>query len=271
MTEESNPKESTAAHSDVTLNLAKKESAEHMHGMKELIQEMQKRPLSIKAYHTNHIPPGGKIKTVHFVRHGQGFHNLMADLFISQGREWVQFSKSPSNPYAMPQVLDSPLTHNGRSQAALLRPIVETIPSPQMVVVSPLCRTLQTALIAFRDLPVPFLAHEMVREESGVHLCDKRRPTSDQVQEFPRVDFTLLESEEDLLFRDDARESKMELGERIYLFMEWLESREEEVLAVVSHSGWLLAAFNGVFQCEDDLKGWFQTGELRSVKLAFHR
>ena len=146
-------------------------------------------------------------------------------------------------------------------------------------------RALQTGLIAFEHLlgdgnersynfqrditPVPFLAHEMVREETGVHVCDKRRPKSQQVKEFPMIDFGLITSEEDLLFRTDRRESKAEIGDRIYQFMEWLSEREETCIGISSHSGWLLTAFNGVFECEDSLKAWFQTGELRSVRLVF--
>lgn len=79
-------------HSDVTLALAEKESAEHMHGMETLRHIMIDRSLRIKAYALNdpNAPSGHTIKTVHFVRHGQGFHNLMADLAQEEGREWVQ-------------------------------------------------------------------------------------------------------------------------------------------------------------------------------------
>ena len=53
----------------------------------------------------------------------------------------------------------------------------------------------------------------MVREETGVHICDKRRPKSQQEKEFPMVDFSLIQ-EEDVIFRSDRRESKMEVGDR---------------------------------------------------------
>lgn len=83
---------SLAAHSDVTLTLAKKESAEHMHGMETLRYIMKDRALTIKAYALNdpNAPFGDNVKTVHFVRHGQGFHNFMADLAQEEGRQWVQ-------------------------------------------------------------------------------------------------------------------------------------------------------------------------------------
>lgn len=200
----------------------------------------------------------------------------MADTFSAEGKTWKQFTNSPENPYAMPEILDAPLTEKGRQQAIKLQPRVQALETkPELVVFSPNCRALQTGVLAYQSLigRVPFLAHEMCREETGVHKCDKRRPVSNQKIEFPQIDFSMLESEEDPLFRDDSRESKMELGERIYKFLEWLSQRPERHVAVNSHSGWLLCLFNGVVHdsCEAKLKEWFQTGEMRSVKLEFVR
>jgi len=264
-----------AAHSAVTLALAKKESAEHMHGMEELYDSMRERPIIVKAYALDdpNAPATENVKTVHFLRHGQGFHNLMADLARAEGREWEQYSQTPENPYIMPEILDAPLTEKGRKQAYLVRPTVEALENqPELVALSPNCRALQTGVIAFEHLlskKVPFVAHEMVREENGVHVCDKRRPKSRQEAEFPMVDFSLLETEEDVIFRNDRRESKAEVGERVYAFMEWLAKRSEKHVGVASHSGWLLTVFNGICECDVSLKDWFQTGELRSVKLEF--
>jgi len=188
----------------------------------------------------------------------------------------MQYSHTPENPYIMPEILDAPLTQKGRNQARLIQPRIAALPTkPELVVLSPNCRAIQTGLIAFEELlsdkNVPFIAHEMVREENGVHVCDKRRPTSQQMKEFPQVDFSLLETEEDVIFRDDRRENKTEIGERIYKFLCWLSERPERHVAVSSHSGWLMTVFNGNIECEESLKPWFQTGEMRSVKLVFTR
>eukprot|EP00540_Astrosyne_radiata_P002825 CAMPEP_0116854094 /NCGR_PEP_ID=MMETSP0418-20121206/18369_1 /TAXON_ID=1158023 /ORGANISM="Astrosyne radiata, Strain 13vi08-1A" /LENGTH=103 /DNA_ID=CAMNT_0004486753 /DNA_START=150 /DNA_END=461 /DNA_ORIENTATION=- len=86
--------------------------------------------------------------------------------------------------------------------------------------------------------------------------------------DFPNVDFEFIE-EEDTLFDENVRESKLQLAERIYKLMEWLSKRAEQVVAISTHSGWLLTIFNGVLECDDKLKGWFQTGEMRCVKVAF--
>jgi len=63
-----------------------------MHGMQELYDEMRKRPLIVNVYALDDPKAPAGSKVVHFVRHGQGFHNLMADIASSQGREWVQVS-----------------------------------------------------------------------------------------------------------------------------------------------------------------------------------
>jgi len=96
-----------------------------------------------------------------------------------------------------------------------------------------------------------------------------RRPRSQQALDFPIVNFSLIEEEEDQLFHEDRRETKLEIGERIYLFLKWLEQRNETHVAVTSHSGWLMTLFNGSVKCDNSLKEWFQTGELRTVKLEF--
>ena len=103
-------------------------------------------------------------------------------------------------------------------------------------------------------------------------ICDKRRPKSQQMVDFPRFNFDLITDEEDPIFREDRRESKMEIGERIYSFMEWLSERDETHVGIASHSGWLLTLFNGSVETSNEsLKIWFQTGELRSVKLSFEK
>jgi hypothetical protein len=294
--------ETISSHDEVTIQLAKKESQEHLHGMAELRSFIKTKPLQIKAYSLNdpsaptlHSSNNEKVKIVHFVRHGQGFHNLLADIYTSQGKEWTQYEQNDeNNPYVRAELVDAPLTDKGRKQAKALQPQVEAFGGGtngndsgndsgdansseagalELVALSTCCRALQTGVIAFQSYTndIPFIAHEMVRETIGVHVCDQRSPISSQKLEFPMVDFNLVESDEDVLFTHDKRESKVEIGTRVYTFLEWLELRDEKHIGVASHSGWLLALFNGVLECDDKLKSWFSTGEMRSVKLVFSR
>jgi len=269
------------SHDPVTLALAKKESALHREGVSELYSCMRnQKPLKIQAYALDDpsapsLTTHSNVKICHFLRHGQGFHNLMADMYSLQGREWNQFVPSPDNPYVRPEIVDAPLTQKGRNQARAVNPRIRNMSTqPELVVLSSQCRALQTGLIAFEHLVhtiVPMLAHEMVREQTGVHVCDMRRSKREQEIEFPRVDFDLIKDDKDRLFSSERRETKLEIGERVYSFLEWLEQRDETHVAIVSHSGWLMTLFNGCVKCDDSLKDWFQTGELRSVKLEFVR
>jgi broad specificity phosphatase PhoE len=295
----------------ITAQLAKHESMEHMIGMDIVYAEFRKRPMTIRArsYGADgcRMPTVSStatatepatirhIKMIHFIRHGQGFHNLLADLATKSGITWRQFESTngndPSlpnnNPYMHPDVLDAPLTESGRKQAQRLHyEIIQNNIPIDCVYVSPHCRTLQTGLIAFghtttttnpiTSTTVPLIAHELLREESGVHVCDQRRTISWQHVEFPQYDFhTYCPSDIDPLFHPHIRETKMQVAQRIYEFMEFISQLDGDNtsnnIAVITHSGWLHIFFNAIVQndCHPKLKEWFQTGEMRSVEVEF--
>ena len=76
-------------------------------------------------------------------------------------------------------VLNYRLDDVGRDQAKALGAHIRRHRIPiQLVVVSPLRRTLETATQAF-GTSVPMLAVELVREAHGAHPCDKRSPVSE--------------------------------------------------------------------------------------------
>jgi hypothetical protein len=87
---------STSEQNDVTLALGKIEQAEHLEEMEPAIALMKDRPLFVKAYSMDDPSAPSveelNVKCVHFVRHGQGFHNLMADLAKEQGKTWKNVS-----------------------------------------------------------------------------------------------------------------------------------------------------------------------------------
>eukprot|EP00958_Prasinococcus_capsulatus_P020338 scaffold2639_cov385-Prasinococcus_capsulatus_cf.AAC.2 len=126
---------------------------------------------------------GGRSKLIHFVRHGQGYHNLLADMYNELGLTYnttgekdLSATHSFGNPYQRPEIRDPPLTELGRKQARALRSAATKL-KPELVVVSPMCRATQTALLGFShllsnkspDTAVPFLAHEGLRELRTSH------------------------------------------------------------------------------------------------------
>ncbi|XP_075520784.1 phosphoglycerate mutase-like protein 1 isoform X3 [Primulina tabacum] len=206
-----------------------------------------------------------------------------------------------------PEYFDAHLTQLGWRQLSYqvdnLRKHVHAsglIKKIDLVVTSPLLRTIQTAVgvfggdgysdrmdivplmvanagnsdrdaISSLDCP-PIVAAELCREHLGVHPCDKRRSVSEYQYLFPAVDFSLMESDEDILWKADVRETKEDVAARGMTFMKWLFTRKEKEIAVVSHSGFLfhtLTAFGN--EChplvKKEISSHFANCELRSMTI----
>merc|ERR1712183_808628 len=132
------------------------------------------------------------VKVVHFIRHGEAEHNVAARRHGCQEyRNWAY--------------LDAPLTEKGRGQARDAQKVVLAQMKPQVVLVSPLTRTLQTAEEVYKPLmdssegKPRFEVCEGVRERIGHHPCDKRRTVSELKPQFPQFSFDAILDEEDCL------------------------------------------------------------------------
>lgn len=211
-------------------------------------------------------------KLLHFVRHGQGHHNLNAEKTGCTCNN----GGLPPCPYKDPIVNDAYLTKLGRSQASQNVAFTASREGTlESVFVSPLTRAVETALLAFARAAatntVPFISRENLREQHGMHVCDRRRSRATISGEFPRVDFSQLEADDDPWWTED-REPKRNVAERGHAFLNgFLKGRTEQEVGVVAHSSFLLTLFNVVLDCGEDtlLERWFKTGELRSVWVAF--
>lgn len=215
-------------------------------------------------------PAGGKV--VHFIRHGEGTHNV-AQREHRSDPTW----DGASEPYTLDtdpawRYLDAELNEKGRGQAAALQERTAAL-SPELLVVSPMRRATQTALAAFdahvRRGALRPLAQELCHERAGKHTCDKRLPRAELAALYPSVDYSLLQDEDDPYWGDGrTRESVPDLAARAGQFVSWLMARPERRVAVACHSAILLAIFNAVLECEVEATSvWFGTGELRTVVL----
>ncbi|EFJ15198.1 hypothetical protein SELMODRAFT_118991 [Selaginella moellendorffii] len=172
-------------------------------------------------------------KIIHLVRHAEAFHNVDGDASLKQARARDQ------------NFFDPKLTPNGWEQIGRLRKIVGESGIDrrvQLVVVSPLTRTLQTAVGVFGSGEIgspPFVAQELCRERMSVRSSDKRRAISNYAPMFTTVDFSQIEDDDDKMWNPDTPETMKELQERITLFLQWLWDRKETEIAVVSHSSFL--------------------------------
>lgn len=232
------------------------------------------------------LVPWCNTKTVHFIRHGEGFHNI-----------------GHSNN------LDACLTERGWDQAHTLgRHMHSQQPTVgvQLVVVSPLVRALETAAGVFgipssesdSDPPallmagqegerkvraahgavalrpgVKFVAFELCRERLGPSQCDKRQTLEETRRQFPGVDFSLIESEEDLSWEAGQIESESSVVVRGFNFLNWLMQRPETNIAVVTHSAFLwftLTCFGNEFAkpVRENMQRWYENCEMRTLVLS---
>lgn len=245
-----------------------------------------------------------RAKKVHFIRHAEGEHNAATN--ETGDNRCLLRGAAPASAHAL---YDARLTSEGISQSEKLRDILARRPSGgrtftafDLVVVSPLTRTCETAshifgrartpgAPAFLDpgvapegtpeyaagisVPAPrVLVKEECRERWGHYVCDGRRPIREIAAEFPQFDFSDMRHDEDVFYSDE-RESDEECCARAVKFLEWLNSRPEKCIAVVTHSSFLRHLF-GQFgdtlhdEDKDSLQRMAGNCELRSVVLCSH-
>ena len=222
----------------------------------------------------DNFSPGPSEKRVHFVRHGEGTHNVVQ-------REWRAKPgwDGTTEPYTIdndPEYKfgDAQLTAVGTEQAQALRARTAALADVEVLVVSPMRRATDTGLLAFEAHVAagkPILASELLHERGGRHTCDKRLGLAAISAAHPNIDYSLVTAEEDPLWGDGVtRESWADVASRAAEFCKWLAARPEKRVAVAAHSAILLGLFNTVFAKSDpECKKWFGTGEMRTVKLTF--
>ena len=179
---------------------------------------------------SNGLPPPDKrvAKVVHFIRHAQGHHNLAV-------------AKAGEQAYTSWELRDAQLTPEGLEQSAKVARITDRMKF-DVVLVSPLSRTLQTAVKAIPSMHGKMYAEELVRERIGLNPCDFRREKNVLLKEFPEVSFDQLSSEADALWSTE-RESLPALQDRCDAFLEYLFegsiTKDAACVGVVTHNDFL--------------------------------
>lgn len=161
-------------------------------------------------------------KTLYCIRHGLAVHNVM----------YAQIGTRAFTEY-----YDTPLLHEGFVQANELGNNWPDKSKIELVVVSPLLRTLQTCVNIFDTSVVPTIAHDSLLEFpfGGNEYCNLRKERSILERNFPHIMFDIPEFPEWNIERSTSRD----LEKRIEKFLEFLQGRSETHIAVVSHSSYL--------------------------------
>jgi len=207
-----------------------------------------------------------QVRTIHFMRHAEATHNAA---FHVQGRA----------AYKDPQYHDARLTEFGLAQCAAAQTkyniATHLVPDIELVLVSPCTRATQTALECFGGVltdkkdAVPFIALECLREKAGQHPCDNRRAVSVLRHAFPAIDYSQMDEDADvygeMTLGVEHRETNAMITQRTHDFFDWLHTRNETNIVVVTHSAFLSCLFNHVVQCTSDVSNWFENCELRTT------
>ena len=191
-------------------------------------------------------------KNLYCIRHGLAEHN-------------VNYLKYGCKTFYDPNFVDTSLVEDGFKQASNLGETWLNKKDPsgtgsniddiELVVVSPLKRTLQTATEIFKNIDIPIISFELAREYPiGGHTCNKRSQKEYLMKMFPNINFDDIKDGEDYLWDPDKQEYIHELDLRINTFKKFIEGRPKKNIALVSH-----ASFIG--QMKDNHIKYIENGE----------
>lgn len=148
---------------------------------------------------------------------------------------------------------DAAITPEGEAQAQAAQSWLQE-KAVELVVASPLQRTIQTALLAVPEPPGGVIvAHEGVREvmfgpacTNGTGNASTRHSVTHKQEQFGRmVDFSAVDHDQDELWQGaSAQESTEEVHARALGFLDWLDDRDEKVVAVFCHGYFMHSLFN---------------------------
>jgi len=162
-------------------------------------------------------------KNVYFVRHGYALHNKL-------------FWEIGNNAY---KIRDTQLLAEGVEQAIKLGETWDNINNIELVVCSPLTRTLDTASLIFKDTNHKIIALDCLLEYplGTDENCNHRKNKSVLMTLYPHIDFSLLKDEH--YHWSDIEETIPELQKRADTFIEWCKGRKEKEICAVSHSSYI--------------------------------
>lgn len=236
-------------------------------------------------------------KVLYLLRHGEAGHNVWRKAEFDAGR--TPTAKRHNADLVPAELHDPRLTSKGEADARLAAVMARGLPTPEVIVTSPMRRAVQTALIAFDEAVsagVPVVAHELCREAwigSDPSIWDSRLARGALLEEFPQVDYTRHVFEEEdpptgpvgalggkeiddpLWWWCDTPYGWSHRGfdeaivaEHAHAFLAWLMARSERTIAVASHSHFLMALCHAGLDATFASPQVLYTGELRAVAVS---
>ena len=166
-------------------------------------------------------------KNLFAIRHGEATHNVL-------------FKKEGMKTFFDHNYYDTELTNKGFNQSIELGNNWDDKNKMDLVIVSPLYRTLQTANNIFKNVKVKIIALDCLKEyPQGLHTCNKRKTKKELEKIFPTIDFNYLDSNEDLMWSDTDSETIDELLRRINKMYDFIEKTDFKNISLVGHNSFI--------------------------------
>lgn len=187
-------------------------------------------------------------KLVYYMRHFEALHNL------------------PPPNYRIP---DPELTPQAQQQALTAIEVVKQIPAIDLIVCSPLIRTLQTYLLVFNNQNrCPLIIHPDLQEifcepsDIGSSVEELRKRFPSLINELNTFTQTFGENEWLEKTNPENIYSPERLEERKKRLLNWILNRPEKNIFIISHNVMLKAFLYN----DRDHKYDFQNGEIRQIQ-----
>eukprot|EP00667_Euglena_gracilis_P011629 EG_transcript_11898 len=192
-------------------------------------------------------------KTLFCVRHAEAVHNRQELIVEQEAESPEEAAAARERILEDPRYRDAPLTSFGLEQTEeskkTLHAVLEhtSCPSPTLILVSPLTRTLQTALRLFPHHN-NIQALELLRERRTGRPCDERRHAKilRNTPALGRVNFDDVvardrQSTDGFIFSAELLELEKDLEDRVRCFLDYVKTLDHSCIAIVTHKAFLRA------------------------------
>jgi len=168
------------------------------------------------------------VKTLYCIRHGTSEHN-------------VRYKEVGA--IAFHEKMDTKLVDSGIIESTNLGITWDKRNCIELVVVSPLSRTLETCCNIFKNTSTNIIVlDDLIEYPQHSEICNKRMNKSLIKQQYPVFDFSQLP--EDRQWDSSKTETYKELKDRCNSIKKWILNRPEKNICVVAHCSFLLAFMN---------------------------
>ena len=167
------------------------------------------------------------MKNIWCIRHGTALHNIL-------------FKEIGTKAYTLPKYRDTPLVGKGNFESLGLGKTWGKKEDIDIIFVSPLTRTIQTAANIFKNTNITMMGNDNIMEyPQAIEECNHRLSKNELKVKYPNVDFSNIPEESTYWKYPPNVESFFDLKERSDHFKEMLRERPEQNICLVSHSTFL--------------------------------